>query len=360
MPGSVLWAQDSREAELETIRGEIARLQSRLERARRQRRDVESELRATEIEIRLQGQRLQEAQAAQELSKFRIQESEDRIGALEGELGSAKALLKGRLLAMYQLGRPGYFRLVLSLKQRGELLPAIRALRYLSKKDGDTIGEFLDLQVELKVEREDLAREEKRVQLWVEQEDKRQLRLDQVKKRQQVLLAEVKREALNLEKRRVSLAEREKKLTQFLNFLYGQHSDNPLSGESITGFRGILDWPAKAKLKIRFGPRRDPQYGTTVPHNGITLTTTAGSPIRTVYPGKVLFAAPFQGWGPTVIVEHAGKVFTLYAGLKSLGVSQDDVLSLNQTLGRADDELYFEIRVDNIPQDPLPWLRNNP
>ena len=93
-----------------------------------------------------------------------------------------------------------------------------------------------------------------------------------------------------------------------------------------------------------------------MPHNGISLRTVAGLPVRAIYPGKVVFAAPFEGYGPTVVVHHSGRVFTLYAGLARLGVRQNDILQLGQTVGSAAASLYFEIREENRPVDPLDWL----
>jgi septal ring factor EnvC (AmiA/AmiB activator) len=95
-----------------------------------------------------------------------------------------------------------------------------------------------------------------------------------------------------------------------------------------------------------------------VPHNGVDIAVAAaGAPVKAVFPGKVLYAAPFQGYGNTVIVQHPGRVFTLYAGLSSMRVGKEDMLSLGDTVGLASDKLYFEIRVENRPEDPLSWLR---
>jgi septal ring factor EnvC (AmiA/AmiB activator) len=58
-----------------------------------------------------------------------------------------------------------------------------------------------------------------------------------------------------------------------------------------------------------------------------------------------------------VVVSHPGKVLTLCAGLSAVRVKQDDVVSLNAVLGLAGDTVYFEIRVDNRPEDPARWLR---
>jgi len=81
--------------------------------------------------------------------------------------------------------------------------------------------------------------------------------------------------------------------------------------------------------------------------------------VLVVYPGKVVFAAPFEGYGPTVVVQHAGRAFTLYAGLAEVSVARDDMLSLQQPVGRADAGLYFEIRVENRPENPLSWMRSS-
>jgi septal ring factor EnvC (AmiA/AmiB activator) len=61
-----------------------------------------------------------------------------------------------------------------------------------------------------------------------------------------------------------------------------------------------------------------------------------------------------------VIVQHPGRAFTLYAGLGETAVGQGAVLSLGESLGVAGEQLYFEIRIQNRPEDPLLWLRSAP
>ena len=106
-----------------------------------------------------------------------------------------------------------------------------------------------------------------------------------------------------------------------------------------------------------FGSILDPRYRTKVPHTGVDLAVAPGTEVKAVFPGRVLFAAPFQGYGNTVIVQHPGRVFTLYAGLGTMRVAKEDMVSLGDAVGLAADKLYFEIRVENHPEDPLTWLR---
>ena len=51
------------------------------------------------------------------------------------------------------------------------------------------------------------------------------------------------------------------------------------------------------------------------------------------------------------------RVFSLYAGLAALNVGKSDVLSFSDVIGVTRGNLYFEIRVDNQPRDPMDWLR---
>ena len=118
-------------------------------------------------------------------------------------------------------------------------------------------------------------------------------------------------------------------------------------------FRGVLDWPVSGRVVQGFGMRLDPQYKTRVPHNGLDLNTRAQTTVQAIFPGKILFAAPFQGYGLTVVIHHPGRVFTLYAGLEGLRVRQGDMVSLGQALGPSTGKLYFEIREENQPVDPL-------
>jgi len=78
----------------------------------------------------------------------------------------------------------------------------------------------------------------------------------------------------------------------------------------------------------------------------------------------VAFAAPFTGFGTLVIVDHGRSALTLYGHLADTvvhagtSVARGTVLG---TLGLAPSggaALYFEVRIDGRPVDPLQWLRS--
>ena len=78
------------------------------------------------------------------------------------------------------------------------------------------------------------------------------------------------------------------------------------------------------------------------------------------------FAGPFTGFGNLVIVDHGSNTFTLYGQLGAVNVAQGAKVDRGEPLGTAGRVLvgipgvYFEMRVDGKPVDPLEWLKKRP
>ena len=349
----------AREQELASLRAEIARLQARLKQESQRRTSLEDELAAADTELQLQEARLAEAAAAHDLSVRRAEAGERQVARLEQDVTAARNAMNGRLAALYRLGRQGYLRLVLALDPKRPLLPSLRLMRYLARRDRETFDRYRGVRDLLGKERDRLVAERGESEKWIERESARRRELFAMRERKAALLARMEKEGKALEARTTELTERASKLSELLDLLYGRNPAS-LEGTPIQRFRGVLDWPAEGKVTAGFGPRLDPRYHTRVPHNGVDLGTAPAAEVRAVFPGKVVYAAPFEGYGNTVVVHHPGRVFTLYAGLTDLKKSTGDMVSLGDVVGLASSSLYFEIRVENRPDDPLSWLRGSP
>ncbi|HSG38926.1 MAG TPA: peptidoglycan DD-metalloendopeptidase family protein [Thermoanaerobaculia bacterium] len=348
--------RQSREQELANIRAEIGRLTARLEAARKAQTGLKGEMEAVEVDLRLQETRLAEAAAARDLAARRVEEGEREVQRLAGALEKARTDLRRRLSALYRLGRQGYLRLFLSLKPDSRLLPSVRLMRYLARRDRVAIDRYQQAREGFARERELLVARREETEEWIRAEQARREQLAAVVQHKQRLLARLEKEGRVLAARTDELVDRERKLASFLDLLYGRTAGSP-AGTPMQQFRGVLDWPVEGKVTTGFGSILDPRYKTKVPHNGVALAVSPGADVKAVFPGKVLYAAPFQGYGNTVIVQHPGRVFSLYAGLSGIKVGKEDMLSLGDAVGTAADRLYFEVRVENQPEDPLNWLR---
>jgi septal ring factor EnvC (AmiA/AmiB activator) len=82
-----------------------------------------------------------------------------------------------------------------------------------------------------------------------------------------------------------------------------------------------------------------------------------------VHDGTVAFADTFAGYGKLVIVDHGAQAFTLYGHLLDIPVARGARVSQGDLVGSSGfallgvPGLYFELRVDGRPVDPLQWLR---
>ena len=70
-------------------------------------------------------------------------------------------------------------------------------------------------------------------------------------------------------------------------------------------------------------------------------------------------AGPLEGWGQVVILDLGPGWRAVISNLEDLSVATGDPVADGQTLGRsaADGEIGFQLRRDERPIDPAPWLR---
>jgi murein hydrolase activator len=128
-------------------------------------------------------------------------------------------------------------------------------------------------------------------------------------------------------------------------------------------FQGALPWPVRGTVSSRFGRQPSSRFGTSIVKNGIEIAIAEGQPVHAVHEGVVAFSGQFTGYGNLVIVEHGERVFSLYGHLSAMQVAQGDRIEAQATVGRSGlnpngtPALYFELRVDGKPVDPLQWLQ---
>ena len=130
----------------------------------------------------------------------------------------------------------------------------------------------------------------------------------------------------------------------------------------IAPFRGALPWPVPGRVLAGFGRQTSSRFGTAVTRNGIDIGAAAGTTVRAVHEGRVAFAGEFTGLGRLVILDHGRGAFSLYGYLDELLVQRGVVVERATPVGRAGRNpggtpaVYFELRVDARPVNPLEWL----
>jgi septal ring factor EnvC (AmiA/AmiB activator) len=124
--------------------------------------------------------------------------------------------------------------------------------------------------------------------------------------------------------------------------------------------RKSIPWPVEGAVVSNFGRNRHQELDTYVVNNGIRIKAANASRVRSVDTGTVVFRGNISSYGKVVIVEH-GTFFAVYGQLSDVSVRNGENIKRGDVIGRLgtgeNSVLYFEIRRDDVPDNPMLWLR---
>ena len=139
-----------------------------------------------------------------------------------------------------------------------------------------------------------------------------------------------------------------------------QVADASLSARAFPTLKGRLKLPVPGELMNRYGSPRE-EGGTA--WRGLFIRAAVGQVVRAVADGRVVYADWLRGFGNLLILDHGGGYMSLYGYNEGLlrqvgeGVRGGDAVAQVGASGGAEESgLYFELRHDGKPFDPLRWV----
>lgn len=136
----------------------------------------------------------------------------------------------------------------------------------------------------------------------------------------------------------------------------------PSTGE-FAKLKGRLVLPVQGTVAGQFGKTRS-KDGQGPSWKGIFIATEAGQGVRAVGAGRVVFAEWLRGFGEIVIIDHGDQFLSVYGNngklLKRSGDSVkpgDTIAETGNSSGNLDTGLYFELRHQGQPFDPISWTK---
>jgi septal ring factor EnvC (AmiA/AmiB activator) len=196
------------------------------------------------------------------------------------------------------------------------------------------------------------AREEKRLQ-----EEKQLQEKQEQEKQAQEELKQTEPEQKESEKKEPATAQ-EKSSSP----LYSAADLARLQAQSFAQRKGNLAWPTQGKLVNRFGEQRQ----GSITWDGLRILAANGTDVRAVHGGRVMYADSLRGQGLLLVLDHGDGYMSLYAHndvlLREIGEwvqPGDTIARVGNSGGEKESGLYFEIRQNGDPINPLPWLIKN-
>ena len=339
----------------------LAALQREAESLLKQERTLLAELRKLEIDREIKVEELAKIQRDTSYTREKLTATTAKTEKLQGEAERQRPDVEARMVQLYKMGRAGYWRLLLDVSSLREVGRAYRTAAALGRIDRDRVEEHRRTLAALNTERASLqARVKELATLQRRAQDATAAIEKAVAARAELVKSIDERRDLNAQLSG-ELQQVQQKLQATLNAMA---AGKPAADTAvpIRPFQGSLPWPAEGVVSARFG-RQPPNSPGPPVRNGIELSMPEGRPISAIHDGTVAYADPFTGYANLVIVEHADRAYSLYGHLSSLSVKRGDRVNAGTTVGTAgrnpagNPVLYFELRVDGKPVDPLQWLK---
>lgn len=315
--------------------------------------DIDSELAAAQDELGKTEERISDMERV-------LAENQQRQQHAAQSLAQRRQRLRVRLRTLYKMGDVGWMNLVFGAESVDAGLERIRFLRRLAQSDRELIAETRRQREVLNVADQKIREQKIRQQELTVQVRKRREEAEQARARQMDALKLIHREEA-LHRRAIrELRAARKRLAGVVKAIEGKRS----AARGFRSWRGRLKPPVEgAKVEVPYGLRVDPRFKTKTKHQGVDIRAKEGAPVKAVYPGKVAFAEPFQGYGLLVILDHGGGYYTLYAHLGKFLVAKGDKVPRDKPIGTLGSTgslkgpfLYFEVREGGKAVDPQKWV----
>lgn len=308
-------------------------------------------------------------QARQNLGK----NQQDRI-IYQAEIDKQSKELAAQIKAAYAMGRKE--KLKVMLNQQDPVLSSRMMLyyNYLNKarlKKLSDIKSIIQRQGQLDKQKDT---ETAQLEKSLEQKQTEQAVFDEVKKQRNLLLKQLLRDFSSHQQQLKDLKESENKLRGLIRQLQDEKdaladqsepqnepttaivdTTPPINSDFIS-LKNQLPWPVNGAVH-KFGSARAKGLW-----DGVLIHADEGVEVKAVAKGKVAYADLLQGYGSLIIIDHGQGYMTvhgfnqsLYKKMGDLVEAGDVIASVGKSGGRKQSGLYFAIRKQGLPIDPLEW-----
>ncbi|HBI14556.1 MAG TPA: hypothetical protein DDY20_03425 [Desulfobulbaceae bacterium] len=354
--------QDATKQEHKLYETGIQKLQSgikihlgKLQIAGQQEFDLLAEIERLDQQLSLQQVRLEVMQerrdSQKELLVVKLRELEEaRINIVK-----VKEHLQVRLRSYYLAGKTSFLNVIFSTRALPDLMLFNDSFKRLLDYDRALMDRYRQAIDQLTLATEAHERESELLDEFIGNAVTLQENLDRLLAEKRGLLKKVKTEKVLHEQALRELRKAEADLEETLVAMQ-QGQDFDEQGFALE--KGKMPPPVSGALIRRFGDTEDDKV-----MNGIVIDAPNGAEIRAIAVGRIIFSGYRRGYGNMVIIDHGMDYYSITARMEKIKSRPGNKVSTGDVIGFAgdiatlfDQGVYFEIRHDTEPEDPLAWI----
>lgn len=285
---------------------------------------------------------------------------------------TAQAKILGiQLRAIYQNTHQGYLQALLSQDDPAAMQRGLQYYRYFHEAQAAELAKISGTLTRLVAEQQVVVAARQEIKVMVAaQAEKQQILighkatrqaavkvLDKQIQSQSAKLADLKRQQKSLNKLMQKLASEQAARAKRAAAATAANRPGPSVGNKPT--KGNRQWPLRGKQLVKYNSIN---FGKTR-WDGMVIGAPVGRAVKAAAAGEVVFAEWMRGRGLLVIVAHSGKEMTLYGNNQALSRKVGDKVAAGDVLAYSGDDgmreysgLYFEVRREGKPINPVSWL----
>ncbi len=356
---------------------EIMRLANQIEFEKDREKNITSELNTLDRKIAEKNKLIKELEIELEELNKTLNILMQNIDDLEKRLASQKSNLAKRIRTMYkEYKKNSELYILLHLLESDNIAEFRKRLKFsnvIVANDRRIIDQIMFSINELSLKKKEQERlKDQQTKMIEEQETQKREFLKMRKDRENMLSIILKNQKTYNQE--IELRRRQMRVIEAaINSLLLEQKQTAelieLAKLDFKNRKGKLSWPLKMTKEnkiLAYFEDKDKKYKYELKNDGIEIKCRENQEVYSVAEGIVLFAGWIDSFGYTIIISHGAGYITLYAHLNSIEIKVNDKVKPGALIGRAGDtgslvgtSLFFQIRENKIPVDPLLWLSKN-
>ncbi len=365
--------------DLRQLRDKIEALQKRLADAEESKNEAADALKESEGAISDASRTLRELGQQSREANRRLTELRAASQQSESTLGAQQALLARLLYQQYLGGQSEPLKLLLNREDPNQIARQLHYFSYISRARAGLIENLRSRLAQIKDLSHQVEQQVAELAAIATEQTVQKKRLEREKHARSQVLARISRNIQKQKHEIGTLRRNENRLTRLIEQLgrivaraparssssaprlkNERLPDKSGDGSPFGRLKGRLALPVRGELGNRFG---SPRSDSGLIWKGLFIASKAGEEVRAIAAGQVVFANWLRGFGNLLIIDHGDGYMSLYGNNETLYKQVGDALRGGETIaavgnsgGNADSGLYFEIRHQGRPFDPLSWV----
>lgn len=339
--------------QLNEANGELEEVQSNLSENLQQIEKLDERIETTETQLEEQESKITEL-------KNSINEIETELNIVSEKYDKQKELFKQRLAAIYEAGETQYLDILLKSRSLSDFLSSYYIITEMAEIDNDLISELEEKKKTIDLSKQKLENEKNELATIVENQTRVARTLQNTKKMRESFIEKLSDEEKELQSKIDEINTQYEEVNRQILALVQQGIDTTYIG-------GELAWPVPGYTRItsKYAMRVHPITGQYKLHTGVDIGAPEGANFVAANDGIVIRAGMNTAYGNMVIIDHGGGISTLYAHGSEILVEVgqnvkrgDAVLKVGSTGYSTGPHAHFEVRINGVTTDPLPYITN--